>query len=325
MSYRFATMEQNHMEQNHPEMVLDFISDYAEHIQQYFKALGVATAATAPYELIVRYTSLARRLIPTKARGIGFSREFQCPPQSKSGLALLKHRILRGEPLVPHMSTQIFDADFNDGMFNDWGVHHLHLGLVPYRKNARFVERTGPVLYAMVTPSTVYAIDVMTHGKGHKHAWTSQRIIQIVYDNWPMLLKRGLHTDLAGGDALTDDEYEQARQGNVTAALVLRDGTPLIGPGGGISTNGTGIRAVIEAHGKLEALGQFEENVRQAAPEIVQNLKQSGTPVPVRLHMKMTFVDGLPFARCEEPPFQFPLTPQGSAAVAERHGAAASK
>ena len=56
----------------------------------------------------------------------------------------------------------------------------------------------------------------------------------------------------------------------------------------------------------------------------LRGLRQRDMPVPQRLHMKLTFVEGLPFASCDDPPFRIPLTPQGSAAVAERHEAGAS-
>ena len=56
-----------------------------------------------------------------------------------------------------------------DGLLNEWGVHHLHLGTKSYSKNHAFIARTGPLLLALIAEDDFYAINVYLHG-----AWESQ-------------------------------------------------------------------------------------------------------------------------------------------------------
>lgn len=72
----------------------------------------------------------------------------------------------------------------NDLLLNDWGIHHFHLGLAP--EPGGYQQRTGPLLYAWVADSDLYAITIQAHA-----AWTDEVLLNEVLDHWPGSAKRG--------------------------------------------------------------------------------------------------------------------------------------
>jgi len=120
--------------------------------------------------------------------------------------------------LVEKVEGEVADADYEDAMMNDWGIHHLHLGTTV--DAGGFVDRTGPVLYARLEPKDVYLLTVMEHGE-----WANQQLVQIIHDNWPRLLDRYRLRGVTLPSSVTDGDIKRLRKGGVNTILRVTDGT----------------------------------------------------------------------------------------------------
>ncbi|TGE81343.1 hypothetical protein C7Y70_13125 [Pseudoalteromonas sp. KS88] len=134
------------------------------------------------------------RKIPRKAREVVFPKNFEVPKEIAKGFELFCSNASLGGDLAPYMSkgTEIYKFEMEpdgddvmvnrtvDGLFNHWNIRHFHLGM---KMKGRYIERSGPLLYAIVTEDKIYAIAIMEHG-----AWVDKNLLTIVKDNWPELI-----------------------------------------------------------------------------------------------------------------------------------------
>jgi len=129
-------------------------------------------------EVVEGYVNLVRRQIPLVPREVCRSAELVCPPEQASGLQELFRKVAAGEPVKPHQSRSVKKPSFNDGLFTDWGIQHFHLGTSI--ENDGFVNRTGPVLFALCKGMKFYAIQIYEHG-----AWAKPEVVRLLRSNWP--------------------------------------------------------------------------------------------------------------------------------------------
>lgn len=72
----------------------------------------------------------------------------------------MQRKIVGGEDLCPHLSRRHARLDTLDGLLNEWGVHHLYLGTAHTAVGSGYMKRSGPVLFARITETDFYAINV---------------------------------------------------------------------------------------------------------------------------------------------------------------------
>ena len=68
-----------------------------------------------------------KKLISLQPRKVYYSKKFLCPDECKDALNILISNIERGNNLLPYMSKQVINPEKNDGLLNDWNIHHFHL------------------------------------------------------------------------------------------------------------------------------------------------------------------------------------------------------
>ncbi len=181
--------------------------------------------------LLHTYFDFESRLIEDKPRIVKIPSGFVCPSRLKKGRDALLEKVRNGKNLFPHLSRQIFDANFMDGMLFDWGVQHFHLGLTPDKKRPKLIEGTKEVLYAIVKDDTFYAIAIEDHGH-----WASKDLLRIVRDNFPEIIKPfKIEGILALSQTFSEKEHIQLRNSGVNTINEL-DGEFYFSPGGGINT-----------------------------------------------------------------------------------------
>ena len=124
--------------------------------------------------LIYYFDSLRRRVIP-RPRKIQIADTFQCPLPCLNGWMVLQKKVASGESIRPHLSKPHESLFNRDGLLNEWGIHHFHLGTCPDSNNIRYVERTGTVIFAYVTDDIFYAVNVYEHTNNHLKARASSK------------------------------------------------------------------------------------------------------------------------------------------------------
>jgi hypothetical protein len=206
-------------------------------------------------EVVEGYVNLVRRQIPVAPRQVCQSAELVCPPEHASGLQELFRKIIAGEPLKPHQSRSLKKPSFNDGLFTDWGVQHFHLGT--RIENDGFVNRTGPVLFALYKGMKFYAIQIYEHG-----AWAKSEVVRLLRANWPMVTTA---FELKGIKPITPELDEQQiadlRKAGIMH-LVQADGVFVYPMGGGVVSTGDSARLVEDVSNLRSNCCELEELIR---------------------------------------------------------------
>jgi hypothetical protein len=189
--------------------------------------------------LIFDYFNFRERLISDYPRQVKIPRGFFCPPAHQEGLERLLDKVRRGESLFPHLSRQIDDPSFSDGMLFDWGIQHFHLGLTPDQKKPRLIQGTKEVLYAIVSDDCFYALAI----EDHNH-WADKELLRIVRDNFGEIIDPYRANGIVSLSAIVNESDHNKFRKAGTNVITELDGEYYICPGGGITSANTSSRAV---------------------------------------------------------------------------------
>lgn len=219
--------------------------------------------------LMVYFDSLRRR--PSiRPRLLRISDDFQCPPAHEDGWKLLQEKIVSGSDLAPHLSYEHASLDSQDGLLNEWGVHHFHLGTIESLKRAGFIGRTGPVLLARITPDEFYAINVYPHGE-----WENFSIVESLHRNWSDSIKQYRLNGIKG-EPLSNLQRRNIRRVNMQAATAVADGTVYMAIGGGVCSSGASSEAVRVTDMLLVDLQNLQISIQNQIENFIPNLALGG-------------------------------------------------
>ena len=227
-------------------------------------------------DVLHAYCSYSHRLIEKRPRTIHKADTFVCPKEVKEELDWLESKIKQGKSLIPHLNTAI-QKDKLDGLLYDWGIHHLHLGLK--LETTGFVERTGPVLFAVFRPNDVYFVDVRDH-----EGWSDKELLEIINRNWPELLSIYRMTDVKPEATFTEEDIISLRKAGVNTCHELSDGNSYLSMGGGITTAGTSQEAVRTYIEIVRMLGDIEKNIRDNSKFLVSHVMPKDHPFRDKNH-----------------------------------------
>lgn len=227
-------------------------------------------------DVLHAYCSYSHRLLEKKPRTIHKADTFVCPEEVKDGLAWLESKIEKGESLNPHLNTAI-QKDKLDGLLYDWGIHHLHLGLK--YETTGFVERTGPVIFAVFRCDDVYFVDVRDH-----EGWSDKELLEIINRNWPELLSVYKMERVKPETTFTEEDITSLRKAGVNTFHELSDGNSYLSMGGGITTAGTSQEAVKSYIWIVRMLRDIEKQIRNNSKYLVSHVMPKDHPFRDKNH-----------------------------------------
>jgi hypothetical protein len=203
-------------------VVADFQADLGRGIVDIVRSAGFEVPVNCDTETAcTMYANLMFRSIPPQPRAVLSSVELlgrKLQPDVAEAISKIAACSLSGGNLNPYLSTNLHDPAFQDPLFNEWRVHHLHLDLAdgaPARVPG-FVRRSGELLFAFVTSSKMLFLDVGRHGE-----WCDKRFVEILHANWPDEIAPWRCDDVSDADVL---DHRWARRGGLTILTVLGDG-----------------------------------------------------------------------------------------------------
>ena len=213
---------------------MDFETDlqagFAALLGQYGHSPPAGERAT---DTVEGFLNLQTRLVSRAPRAVHRSRELDAKALAawnRAGLELIEGKARRGEDLAPHLSTRNRNANYDDALMNEWGIHHFHLGRM--RTRSGFNSRTEALLFAVVRPDDLYLVDVLDHDRADGFA--NRSLIEVVHRNWPHLIA---HARFADGAALehsaSNAERDALRGAGIVVLAQADDGTVYGAPGGG--------------------------------------------------------------------------------------------
>lgn len=205
-----------------------------------------------------------------RVRTVELANGFNCPDDLVDGWERLKSIIEKGEDITPNLSTLVDIVTQKDQMLNEWGVHHFHLG-TEFKKN--FIKRTGPLLFALISNDTFYALGIYDHS-----SWSNLDVVETIHQNWPKAIERYKTNALDIAYAATSDDIKELRKSYLNSFIKTTDGTVYAPIGGGMTSNGHSVNSIMKAHKQRAFLKKIENDILTGENEsIVKNiLTQNG-------------------------------------------------
>lgn len=247
----------------------NFIHDVAQRCASQLTAAGYTFPAGDDRQLLRTYISVKHRRISTRRRVV-HKATYSVPAHLVAGEQQLLAKVAAGGDLWPHQSRKISNVAVEDGMLNDYGIQHFHLGTSPDPKHPNLIEGTKELLFAVVKDSDFYALGIYDHS-----AWSKQSLLDIIQSNWPELMAGHVLKDSAGMKVsglrhhYTDEEAAQLRKAGVNVITQGPDGSLRIGPGGGVATSGQSMAVTRD-------LINLEKHIKVIQEEIIDRLNRDG-------------------------------------------------
>lgn len=232
-------------------------------------------------DIALLYLNALKRRITVAPRTVIQSKEFTCPAAEQAGLAALESKVRTGTDIKPHLSRLLKRLSFDDSLLNDWGVYHIHLGTVLEADG--YIQRTGPVLFALITGAEFYEINVFSHQQ-----WSNLDVVEIIHGNWPNLISK-YRLPVAGPPQHVPNSVDitALRKGNVNANIVMKDGTVYAPIGGGYANDGTSNEVVFLMHRLKKSVRNLEKLAQKELPQITANLQNEGCPAGSTVSVKL--------------------------------------
>lgn len=263
-------------------VVANFFADMAQECKKKLISAGYPDPISAEDEYIVRaYLNVRRRRVSIRPRAV-HKAAYSVPHDLIEGEKEFLAKVEAGDDLHPHQSTRLEKPDYEDGMLNDFGIQHFHLGTTQHPKNPSFVARTDPLLFAMVREDDLYCIGYYRHGE-----WSKAQLLDVIHESWPETISGYSIDGVSLAHSYTDDEHEQLREADINAITQRPDGTIHMGPGGGVTLAGTSVKDMLDLMKARKFCSQLESSV---AVEVGKMVDEGKMAAPVRLELR--FMDG---------------------------------
>ncbi|MDD2859684.1 MAG: hypothetical protein PHI71_01275 [Acidiphilium sp.] len=277
---------------------IDFISDAAARCSDMLTAAGYTFQPTDDRDTIRTYTSIRHRRIRPRPRVV-HKASYTVPPHLAGGEQQLLAKVVAGGDLWPHQSRKIGNVVAEDGMLNDYGIQHFHLGTSPDPKRAHLIEGTKELLFAVLKEDDFYVLGIFDHS-----AWSKQDLLDIIHANWPELIAPYTIKGALGlSHNYTEEEAAKLRSAGINVIQQRPDGTIHLGMGGGVTTNCRSMAATLDAIG----LVQFVDNLQDEVLTMLAT-KLSTAPLLTNTDVRLEWRSDEPFVVTDQPAFEINLT-----------------
>jgi len=255
-------------------MTVDFKNDWNEFLAKEMTEMGFKyDTQKSLEENTIRYFNAKRRIVSNKPRAIHESKELCVPSEHSGAYRDIKEIISHGRDIRPYLSRKTKDANDNDLLLNEWGIHHLHFS----------PERTKDVLFVRFTDTDAFIIQALPHGLGNSDVWVNTLLIEILNKNWPEIIARHKVVGISG-EHLNTMERLNIRKSHANVAVNVSDGRCYAVPGGGIMASGACFSDIVSCDKLFEELASWEEVVRANETNFRTALRISKTdPLLIKL------------------------------------------
>lgn len=218
-------------------MRTDFEADLLTFVVSELKKLNVVAPNRDVTACALLLFKLQRRCPVATPRRTECAASFSVPADLKSGFDGLCLAIHQGQPLFPYLSRSMFSIDKADGLLDDWGILHFHLGTE--RLPNGLIKGTKTVAFGLVQTDCIYFLDALPHGPGHGDVWVRDKLIHTIEENWPSFLPSNSRS--LTPDTLTAEERANCRKKSLNVTVTKLSGEVIFPPGGGVMCDGTAI------------------------------------------------------------------------------------
>lgn len=283
----------------------DFGADWIAFCRANLAALGSPVDPALPEEEVaILFFNAQKRLVEPRARAIHEPPGLAIPQHLAAAYAAFLVKVRQGDDLRPHLSSLVAKAGRDDGLLNDWGIHHFHLGTRVGQRG--FVDRTGELLFAVVREGDFYVAGLFDH-----NSFSAQAVLEAVHAYWPQILAPWRLDGLQLATQLSDSERKEARDAGLSAFTQMKDGTLYAPPGGGYATSKRSTEAVTRSDRTMTTIWDLEEKVRASGDDLAERAKAKGAVVgsSLRVSLEITTAGEAMLLLHSQPPVRVGMNP----------------
>ena len=288
---------------------MNFESDLTNIVKQQFSKVGIRYDDSMEIGcLISRYFEMQNRRIAPEHRRVHFSdelhdslgklaRETNAAKQENAheawgGVFFIRHLLVEGENVIRFLSKNVNRLISTDGLLWDFGMHHFHLSKKV--EESGFVKRSGYLLYAIITQTDAYFVDIRPHPKRRDLGWVQQYLLKVVHSNWPELIEPNVLPGVTGSE-LTDKEKQELRRKNCNHATQL-GGSAIAPLGGGTMSDGSSSLCRWNAMKLLHEINRHQCYFDSQPAELRAQLEDKGVEISDKMEFRLVQVTGLNLA-----------------------------
>lgn len=250
-------------------------------------------------QAMLAYQRLTHRKLSAVPRTVQYSPELLAGSATAAhaeALKIVASEFEHGEDMTQRLTRHFFRSGFNDFLFNNFGIHHLHLGT---RNLSRDRTRNHPMasggkdlLFAWVTPSEAYLLDILDHHV-FDNAAMSKKLVQIALRERPDFVRAHVAEGVTGAEQSFEGAFEIAKAGFVTGYelgghFFLTGGTVLDGRvGNGRRGACTSIRVVVAANRALNRVVEFVDHLRQHSEALAEVVARATGVRPAKFELEV--------------------------------------
>lgn len=248
------------------------------------------------FAAVVAWQRLEHRRLAVVPRRVGESPELrarQLDPAIECAVKAIRSEFERGVDLTQRLTRQFYRAGFNDFLFNNFGIHHLHLGP---RGAARDQTRKHPMsggmsalLFTIVSATDAYFLDVLDH-QVFGSVEMAKSLARIALRNRRELLKPYIAAGVVTAEQTFEDAFHLAASGCTTVYEL--DGTFLLT--GGTVLDGCvvdGIRRACTSTGVIDAANRTINLVVDLVEYVQANAESLARLVESDTRVRLNVID----------------------------------
>lgn len=272
-----------------------YFSDLAEYFKIELLKAGYKFKAKDDREITTAFLNAYRKQIPAAPRRVHIADSLRCPLEAQRAFKSICKKSKIGKSLRPYQSDKIINANRQDGLFNDWLIHHFHLGI----QNAQGeVKRSDYLLFAIIMGADMYCIDILPHAD--KKAWYRKELVDTAYRNWPEIFQQTkLNGILPSKEPMLNSDIEDWRKVNVGYALTMHDGTVHMGLGMGTMSSGDSMQVMREVIRLKWLCSELEKRVEQYFQDIQKDAEKYNVTLQAPSNLRLR-TDGKMFGLYHE-------------------------
>lgn len=186
--------------------------------------LNIEFDSNGEIPFFIQYLNYRSKLITVRKRTVSYAKNFSVKSENQAGFNTLVALISNGDNVNAYLSKGALKADIVDGMLDNFGIKHFHLGS---KLNNEFIERTEEIALGLVTPDEVFFIISKLHGKGHGDIWYEKDVLEIIHSERPELIGYRKVSCMENLEPIVSEtkDIKELRKQHLVTAVTLSDGT----------------------------------------------------------------------------------------------------
>ena len=165
---------------------MNLIRDFKRILLAHGRKQGLIFSDVDSDKTFIRILSFNRKIGLGNKKKVSYTKGIRISKEYKKRVSHILEYLADGGNIIPYLSKQSINLTGpGDLLFNDWNILHIHLGKRKDKKDPRFIERTGELLFLINRETEIRVLGVYDHKPS---PWTKKELLQRIYDTWPEML-----------------------------------------------------------------------------------------------------------------------------------------